>query len=174
MYIAASLDGYIADKEGGLSFLNDIPNPEGSDFGFSEFMHDIDAILMGRCTFEAVVGFEGEWPYNKPVYVLSKTLNDIPENLKEDVTLVKGDIVDIVYDLNKKGMVNIYVDGGKTIQSFLRKDMIDELIITTIPVLLGGGSPLFGKLTEKIKFSHYKTEVLLDCLIKNYYKKVNK
>lgn len=134
-------------------------------------MKEIDAVIMGRNTFEVVKSFEGEWVYNKPVYVLSNTLKDLPEYYKDKVKVVSGDIVDIVYDLNKEGLVNLYIDGGVTIQSFLKKDMIDEMIITTIPTLLGGGLPLFGELNKPLKFKHYKTEILLDSIIKNYYRR---
>lgn len=171
VYIAASLDGYIADGSGKVDFLNNIPNPNDSDFGFSEFISGIDAVIMGRKTFDVVVSFGGEWVYPKPVYVLSNTLKSLPDYYKGKVEVISGDIVDIVYDLNKKGLVNLYVDGGSTIQSFLKKDMIDEMIISTIPVLLGDGISLFGRLDTPLIFKHYKTEVLLDVITKNYYRK---
>ena len=79
VYIATSLDGYIADKEGGLDWLNCVPNPHQDDMGFVDFMNSIDALVMGRNTFETVCGFDMPWPYNKPVFVLSNTLKSIPE-----------------------------------------------------------------------------------------------
>ena len=79
VYIATSLDGFIADKDGGLDWLMEIPNPDKSDYGFAEFMNTVDALLMGRKTFEIVVSF-GQWPYTKPVFVLSNSLKEIPDN----------------------------------------------------------------------------------------------
>ena len=79
VYIAQSLDGYIADKNGGLDWLNEIPNPDNSDFGFAEFLNNIDAIVMGRKTFEQVMSF-GVWPYPKPVFVVSTSLKELPQD----------------------------------------------------------------------------------------------
>ncbi len=113
----------------------DIPNPEGSDYGYSEFISRIDAIIMGRKSFEKVLGFE-EWPYDKKVFVLSNTLKHTPQKLRDLVEIVCGELPVIVQKLKSLGFENLYVDGGKTIHSFLLQDMIDELIITRIPVIL--------------------------------------
>jgi len=74
VFIATSLDGYIADRNGKIDWLNTIPNPDNNDMGYTEFTKGIDALLMGRKTFETVLGFDGDWPYNKPVFVLSNKL----------------------------------------------------------------------------------------------------
>ena len=95
VYIATSIDGYIAKKDGGLDWLNEVPNPDKSDFGFSNFMDSIDAIIMGRNTFEIVLSF-GEWPYNKPVFVLSNTLKTVPDNLKN-----KAEILNLKKNVNE-------------------------------------------------------------------------
>jgi dihydrofolate reductase len=170
VYIAQSLDGYIADKNGGLDWLNNIPNPENNDFGFADFIENIDAIVMGRNTFQKVLTL-GDWPYTKPVYVISSSLNKIPNELSDKVTILNSNPSELVKRLNQKGHKNLYIDGGLLIQSFLSEDLIDELIITTIPILLGGGIPLFGDLNNSMKFSHVKTEVLLNSLVKSYYKR---
>ncbi|CAM4165533.1 dihydrofolate reductase family protein [Pseudoalteromonas maricaloris] len=169
VYIGASLDGFIADKNNCLDWLHDLPNPEGSDLGFADFMARVDAIIMGRNTFETIQGFDCEWPYNKPVFVLSNTLKEVPKVFSDKVSLVRGELTDIVKQLAQLGFKNLYIDGGKTIQSFLQQDLIDELIITTIPTILGGGTPLFGKLNEPLKFRHVNTVRYLDCVVKNYY-----
>ncbi|MDA0106794.1 dihydrofolate reductase family protein [Vibrio mediterranei] len=169
VYIGTSLDGYIADKNNGLDWLHDMPNPEGSDFGFAEFMDRVDGLVMGRNTLEIVLSFGIEWPYSKPVFVLSNTLTKVPEGYEDKVFLVKGKLSDIVSDLNSKGYKNLYIDGGKTIQSFLAEDLIDEMIITTIPTLLGGGISLFGELDKPLKFKHVSAERYLDCIVKNRY-----
>lgn len=171
VYIAQSLDGYIATSDGGVEWLNEIPNPEKSDFGFSEFIGKIDALVMGRNTFELVLTF-GSWSYEKPVFVLSNTLTKIPDYLTRKVELVKGTPKEIVKTLTSRDFHNLYIDGGQTIQSFLREDMIDEMIITTIPILLGNGIPLFGELTQSIKFNHIKTSILNKSLVMSHYSRI--
>jgi len=169
-YIATSLDGYIARTNGDISWLNEIPNPENSDFGYSEFISKIDAIIMGRNTFEKVLEFD-DWPYGRKVFVLSNTLKNVPEYLIDRVEIVSGDLKTILEDLKKRELKNLYVDGGKTIQSFLKEDLIDEMIITTVPILLGDGIPLFGHLERDLKFKCVKVELLGD-LVKHYYERI--
>lgn len=169
VFIATSLDGYIADKNGGLDWLHAIPNPEGSDMGFVEHFDRIDALVMGRNTLEIVLSFDVEWPYSKPVFVLSNTLTSVPEGYEDKVFLVSGPLKDIVKYLNEKGFNNLYIDGGVTIQNFLKEDLIDEMIITTMPVLLGGGSPLFGDLEAPLNFKLVKSETFLDAIVQNHF-----
>lgn len=158
VYIAISLDGYIADQDEGLDWLNNYPNPEANDFGFSDFMAGIDALVMGRKTFEMVASFGGGWPYPVPAFVLSGSLKEVPKALSGKVEVVQGELSNIVGQLNARGLNNLYIDGGFTIQNFLAADLIDELIITRLPILLGGGIPLFGTLEEPVMFEHLKTE----------------
>ncbi|NGN96678.1 dihydrofolate reductase [Grimontia sp. S25] len=172
VYIATSLDGCIADKDGGLDWLHSISNPEQSDFGWAQFMAGIDGLVMGRTTFETVIGFDCEWPYTKPVFVLSNTMNEIPDSHKDKASLVSGSLSEILKSLNEQGFKNLYIDGGKTIQSFLSEDLIDELVITQIPVLLGGGSKLFGDLERRQQFELVKSEVLIDAMVKSHFKRV--
>lgn len=168
VYIAQSIDGFIADKNGGLDWLNEIPNPDNSDFGFNEFISKIDAIVMGRNTFETVQSF-GMWPYTKPVYVISSTLSKLPKEHHGKAETLNLKPLQLIEKLNDKGFSNLYIDGGALIQSFLSEDLIDELIITTVPVLLGDGISLFGKLENSLKFKFNKSEVLADALVKNHY-----
>lgn len=168
VYIASSLDGYIADKNGGVDWL---PSPNGKDdFGYGKFMDSIDALVMGRNTFQTVLSFDGEWFYTKKVFVISNTLKTIPENLKDKVELIQGTPKELVSKLNDKGYNNLYIDGSKTIQGFLKDDLIDELTITTVPVLLGGGVSLFGSLETQINFKHKETKVL-DGMVQSFYTK---
>jgi len=173
VYIAASLDGYIATTKGGLDWLYEVPNPDEDDYGYSEFITQIDAMVMGRHTFEKVRSF-GEWPYKKKVYVLSSTLNEVPEELVDKVEILSGPVKIIVDTINTAGFKNLYIDGGKTIQKFLEQDLIDELIVTRIPILLGDGIPLFSKLANPIRFIHKNTEVYSQALVKSHYVKANK
>jgi dihydrofolate reductase len=147
-YIATSLDGFIARKDGSLDWLVNIDNPEKSDYGFSDFISQIDAVVIGRGTYEVVAGFR-PWPYNKPVFVLSTTLkHEYIETI--NVKILSKDPSELVSYLNSKGFNNLYIDGGKTIQGFLSQNLIDELIISRIPVLLGSGIPLFGEIDNDI------------------------
>jgi dihydrofolate reductase len=168
VYIAKSLDGFIATSDGEVEWLNEISNPEHSDFGFSEFISKIDAIVMGRNTYEKVLSF-GVWPYEKPVFVLSNTLTKLPDASIGKAEIMKGKPREIVSELKDRGFNNLYIDGGNTIQNFLSVDLIDEMIITTIPILLGEGIPLFGKLAKNIKFDHVKTQIVNDSLVMSHY-----
>jgi len=168
VYIATSLDGFIATVDGGIDWLNEIPNPEQSDYGYAEFMSGIDALVMGRGTFEKVLTFDF-WPYDKPVFVLSHSMTELPEDMVGKAEIIKGEIKEVITLLNKRGYNNLYIDGGKVIQSFLRKDLIDKLIITRIPILLGDGIPLFDKIDGQMKFKHVKTETYNNMLVKSSY-----
>jgi dihydrofolate reductase len=169
VYIATSLDGYIARKDGSLDWLVNIDNPEKSDYGFSKFITQIDAVVIGRGTYEVVAGFR-PWPYNKPVFVLSTTLK--PEYIESiNVEIFSKDPSELVSYLNSKGLNNLYIDGGKTIQGFLSQNLIDNLIISKIPVLLGSGIPLFGEIDNDISFTHINTTVFKNGIVKSHYKK---
>jgi dihydrofolate reductase len=168
VYIASSLDDYIAGLGGSLDFLNEIPNPTQSDYGFAEFMRQVDAVVMGRNTFDTVLGFAA-WPYSIPVFVLSHSLNALPENTAGKADLIRGEPAEVVQILDGRGFHNLYVDGGRTIQGFLEADLIDELVITRVPILLGGGVPLFGRLPREMKFRLVSTERLNETLVKSRY-----
>lgn len=172
VFIATSLDGYIADKDGGIDWLHAIPNPENIDMGYHEFISKIDALVMGRVTYETVLGFGIDWPYQKPVFVLSNTLTEVPDNIKNKVFLVKGTITDVLEQIYQKGFYKLYIDGGKTIQNFLNEDLIDEMIITRIPTLLGGGFPLFSELAKALEFECVETRIYLDKAVQNHFRRV--
>ena len=169
VFIATSLDGYIADRNGGLAWLNLVPAPDNSDGGFGKFIANMDAIIMGRNTFETVCGFDMDWPYILPVFVMSNTLNEIPPPYENKAFLINGSLDFILNDIHQKGYQNLYIDGGRTIQHFLERDLIDELTITTIPILLGGGIPLFGDLKNEMKFELVASTVYHDHLVQNQY-----
>lgn len=145
VYVAASVDGFIARADGDVEWLQ---RPEYSveamkGLSYEQFITDIDAVVMGRNTFEKVLGF-GEWAYNIPVVVLTSRSLDIPDRLKGKVSSDAGTPEAIIKRLTQKKLTRLYIDGGLTIQAFLLADCIDELIITRIPVLLGSGLPLFS------------------------------
>ncbi|MEM9808331.1 MAG: dihydrofolate reductase family protein [Cyanobacteria bacterium P01_D01_bin.56] len=172
VYIATSLDGFIATCDGAIGWLDEIPNPEQSDFGYGKFMARVDAIVMGRNTFEKVLTF-GFWPYEKPVFVLSNRLKSVPENLVGHVEIIADRQVNsLVAYLQGRGYEHLYIDGGQTIQNFLSEDMIDGMIITRVPIVLGEGIPLFGNLANRLHFQHEKTDVFTNGLVKSSYVRV--
>lgn len=171
VFIATSLDGYIADKNGGIDWLYSIPNPKNDDMGYVEFNNGIDALVMGRTTFETVLGFDVDWPYDKPVFVLSNKLKEIPETHKDKAFLFKGNLKEILDQIHGKGYNRLYIDGGTTIRSFLEEDLIDEMVLTTIPILLGGGSSLFAELPNEQKFELIGTKTYLNQITQNHYKR---
>ena len=169
LYIATSLDGYIADKNGGIAWLDSIKIPDDEDMGYLKFTEGIDALVMGRTTFETVLGFDVDWPYQKPVFVLSTTLNEIPDSHKGKAHLVKGTLAEILGQIHKKGYLRLYIDGGKTIQNFLKEDLIDEMIITVFPIVLGGGSPLFSETPKELAFELVDSKMYFNQLVQHHY-----
>lgn len=132
-------------------------------------MSAIDALVMGRNTFEKVLSF-GIWPYDKPVFVASNSLPTLASELMGKAFLLRGTPQEMVAGINQQGFSNLYIDGGQMIQSFLRVSLIDELIVTTVPTLLGGGIPLFGSLQQAVQLELISSEVLLNQLVKTRYK----
>jgi dihydrofolate reductase len=166
-YIGTSLDGYIARKEGDIDWLTQFENPEISQ-SYVEFASTIDAMVIGRGTYEKVLTFPS-WPYEKKVFVLSNSIKQIPENLRERVIVISMKPKEVLDYLSNEGFTTIYVDGGKVIQSFLKENLIDELIITRVPLLIGSGIPLFGQLDHDLQFKHVQTEVYSNGLVKSRY-----
>lgn len=165
VFIATSIDGYIADNNGNIDWLHSIPNPDNIDMGYNKLMKNIDALIMGRNTFETVCSFDMDWPYTKKVFVLSNSLKEVPKGYKDKIELINGTLKEIVTCINNKGFYQLYIDGGKTIQSFLEEDLIDEMTITTIPIVLGGGIPLFNNLTKKLRFNAVETKLYLNSIV---------
>ncbi len=152
VFIATSLDGFIARQDGDFAWLDtSAPQIEGEDYGFAEFYASIDALVMGRKTYETALGFP-EWPYaGKRLAVLSSSSIVIPLHLKKDVQQMNATPREVVRQLEFTGANHLYVDGGLTIQGFLRAGLIDDMTITAIPILLGSGIPLFGPLEHDIR-----------------------
>lgn len=173
VFIATSLDGFIADKNGGIEWLETIPEINQIDSGYEAFTKQIDALVMGRATFEKVCSF-GKWPYKKPVLVVSNSIKTIPSELKNKVQIVNGSVSAILSTAHQQGYNNLYIDGGKLIQSFLKEDLIDELIITTIPVLLGEGIRLFSDLPRPIQFECFEVKHFLGKIPQCHYRRIKK
>lgn len=171
VFIATSLDGFIADRDGGLGWLETVPNPDGDDGGFADFTARVDAVVMGRVTFETMVGFDVGWPYPVPGLILSTTLSGIPVGFEKHVTLCQGSPSEIVAQAAERGFQRLYIDGGTTIQGFLAADLIDEMIVTEVPILLGGGSRLFGALAAPLAFDLIEARSLRGQLLQKHYRR---
>jgi dihydrofolate reductase len=152
VYIATSVDGFIAKADGDIEWLH---NPEYSKATFNgldydDFMVTVDAIVMGRNSYEKVRTF-GCWPYdNVPVVVLTNRPLDIPKELEEKIRVERPAPKQLVSTLEKEGYTHLYIDGGITIQGFLKAGLIHEITITRIPIVLGSGIPLFGDLNKEV------------------------
>ena len=169
VFIATSLDGFIARQDGSLDWLNF--DAGGEDYGFHDFMSTVDTLVMGRNTYEKVLTF-GEWPYDKPVVVWSRTLSssDIPPHLTGRVEITSQAPRALVERLGTVGIKHLYVDGGQTIRAFLGAGLIQELILSRIPVLIGDGIPLFGALAQDIKLTHLETKSFASGLVQSRYR----
>ena len=143
VFIATSLDGFIARQDGELDWLVD-PDQGVEDYGFGEFMDSVEAVVVGRNTFEVVRSAES-WSYrDKPFFVLSNRDLDLPDHLRDRVERRSGSIDHISQYFAQRGVDRVYVDGGATIRQFLRAGLVESLTITTLPILLGSGISLFG------------------------------
>jgi dihydrofolate reductase len=165
VFVGTSVDGFIARPDGALDFL---PAGEGEEHGYQAFIATVDALVIGRNTYETVLSF-GAWPYEKkPVFVLStRPLASAPDGAV--VERLSGDPADIVSQLAARGIRHIYVDGGITIQRFLQAGLIQRLIITRVPVLIGEGIPLFGVTGRDIFLEHVATRSFASGLVQSEY-----
>jgi dihydrofolate reductase len=168
VFVGTSLDGFIARPTGEYDFLSPW---EGEPHGYDEFMSTVDALVIGRNTYETVLAFD-TWPYgDKPVFVLSThPLDTAP--LGARVEHLSGDPGEIVSRLEARGIGHVYVDGGITIQRFLDAGLIQRLIITRVPVLIGAGIPLFGITNRDIPLKHVATRQYASGLVQSEYEVV--
>jgi dihydrofolate reductase len=165
VFIGTSVDGFIARANGSFDFL---PADGGEPHGYEEFMAGIDALVIGRNTFEVVLAFP-EWPYGKKrVVVLSSGRIDVSA-AHGAVEHMSGPPQEIVAKLAATGARNLYIDGGDTIQRFLRAGVIQRLIITRVPVLIGEGIALFGSLPHDVKLRHVATKSFASGLVQSEY-----
>jgi dihydrofolate reductase len=166
VFVGTSVDGFLARPNGDLDFL---PAGGGEPHGYEEFIATVDALVIGRKTFETVLAFP-EWPYgDKRVVVLSSRPLDfsgVPGGVVEQMA---GSPAEIVSKLAASGAHHLYVDGGITIQGFLRAGLVERLVITRVPVLIGDGIPLFGALPHDLRLRHVATQHYPSGLVKSEY-----
>ena len=169
VFIATSLDGFIARENGGIDWLPGVGEAGTEDYGYHEFIDSVDAIVMGRNSYEMVLSF-GTWPYGKkPVVVLSSRTLAIRKDIASTVEPMHVPPHELGQRLAARGWRHLYIDGGKTIQGFLREDLIHRMIITTVPILLGTGIPLFGPLSREIHLQHLETRPFANGLVQSHY-----
>jgi len=171
VFIATSLDGFIARVNGDLDWLTGAESGSTEqDYGYQEFMNTVDTIVMGRNTFELVLTFD-TWPYSgKKVVVLSSGPNAVPPHLRDNVEWLSLPPQQLVERLADQGATHLYVDGGKTIQGFLNAGLINELTITRVPILIGTGVPLFGPLNHDVKLTHIATRQFENGFVQSKYR----
>ena len=169
VFVGTSLDGFIARPNGELDFLDAAGN---EPHGYEEFFASVDALVIGRKTYETVLGF-GTWPYGaKPIFVLSTHALD-PAPAGAIVEHMSGAPAEIVSQLEARGIKHIYVDGGITVQRFLDAGLVQRLIVSRVPVLIGEGIPLFGPLSRDITVRHVATRQYASGLIQSEYEVVS-
>jgi dihydrofolate reductase len=159
VYVGTSLDGFIARRDGSIDWLNEAQSlvPEGEDCGYKAFMDSVDALIMGRKTFEQVLTF-GPWHYgDTPVVVLSHNPVPIPSHLPDTVSYSSESPGTLLERLSGQGVKHVYVDGGSTIQGFFAESLIDEITITRIPIVIGDGISLFAPMEKDITLTHLNT-----------------
>jgi dihydrofolate reductase len=166
VFVGVSVDGFMARPNGALDFL---PPDGGEPHGYDEFFASVDALVIGRKTFETVLGFP-DWPYGeKRVVVLSRGPLDLSVVSGGIVEQMAGPPAEIIAKLDSSGARHLYVDGGVTIQGFLRAGAVQRLIITRVPVLIGAGIPLFGTLPQDVVLRHVATQSYPSGLVKTEY-----
>jgi len=166
VFVGTSLDGFIARPNGDFDFLKPW---EGQEHGYRAFMATVDTIVMGRNTYEKVLTLD-DWPYGgTPVVVLTSRPLDVPAGRTWIVEHMGGSPKDIVSRLAARGATHLYVDGGITVQRFLREGLIERLIITRVPVLIGTGIPLFGAVPSDIRLTHVATREYPSGMVQSEY-----
>ena len=176
VFIATSLDGFIARPDGTLDWLTGRPDEEETgqhdpdqDFGYGAFLETIDALFMGRGTFDVVLGFEGDWPYPKPVYVWTSRPDEIEVPSGADVRVVSGTLDEALDRLRRDGIGRVYVDGGATIREWLRAGLVDRMTVSVVPVLIGEGIPLFGGTGDDIRLELVSCETFDGGMVQRTY-----
>jgi len=167
VFVGTSLDGFIARTNGAFDFL---PVGGGEPHGYDEFMQSVDALVIGRNTYETVLAMGGAWPYGAKLVVVLSTRTLAPAPSGARVEHMSGPPAQIQAQLAARGIQHAYIDGGITIQEFLRAGLIQRLIVTRVPVLIGSGIPLFGTVARDIPLKHIATRHYASGLVQSEYR----
>jgi len=167
VFVGVSVDGFMARPDGAIDWL---PEGGGEPHGYDAFMASVDALVIGRNSFETVLAFD-PWPYgDKRVVILSSRPLDLSAVRGGTVEQMGGEPAEIISALAASGAHHLYIDGGITIQRFLRAGLIDRLIVTRVPVLIGEGIPLFGPLPHDVRLDHVETRSYPSGLVQSEYR----
>jgi len=165
-YIATSIDGFIATKDGSIEWLHSAGNGkeltgENSDMGFAAYLATVDCMIMGRKTLQTIAAMNlapEQWPYGDlRIIVLSNSLKEIPNDLPGKTELFSGDLTRLIESLSDNGHKHAYIEGGTTIQSFINLKHLNEITITKVPIILGEGIPLFGEVSKHVQLDQAKS-----------------
>lgn len=179
VFIATSLDGFIARENGEVDWLHTSGNinvdlGDQSDMGMNAFMSTVDCMIMGRKCMDMISSMNlsaDQWPYGDiKIVALSNTITKPPDNLKNKVEMYSGDILALISKLENAHFKHAYIDGGATIQAFLDLELINEMTITKAPIILGTGIPLFGKTIKDIKLEAAEAEAFPNDFVQIKYK----
>lgn len=170
VYIAASIDGYIAREDGNIDWLSVVEMPD-EDYGYKAFTETIDTVIMGRKTYEKVLSFGIPYPHaDKKSYIITRTLTQSPQ---PEIIFYDGNVADLISQLKSESGKNIFIDGGaQLVHSLLREQLVDELIVSTIPVLLGGGIRLFQGGFPEQKFHTINAQSFSSGLVQVHYSRL--
>lgn len=173
LYIAVSMDGYIADINGELDWLTDYPINKEFNYGYDNFYQSVDTVIMGGKTFRDILNMDVNYPYrDKHSYIISRT-NGFPTTLK-DINFISKDIMDSIFALKGKEGKDIWlVGGGQVLSLFMESKLVDEMILTYIPKILGDGIPLFPKMKNESKWKLTKSQSYINGVISIEYQKIN-
>lgn len=159
VFCGLSLDGFIARPGGEVDFLDPGDYRDG-DMGFGAFLSSVDCLVMGRNTYDFVASAAEQWPYGEtPVTVLTHRPLEPPGAIAEHIAVSDQRPEIVMSELEESGRSHAYVDGGMTVQSFLAEGLIDELILTVVPVLVGEGIPLFASSGTDTPLDLVRTEL---------------
>lgn len=170
IFIATSLDGFIARTDGSIDWLLQRDHPD-EDHGYQAFIADKEWIVMGRGSYEKVLSFD-PWPYDRPVLVMSRRLKEVPAGLQGQVRFSTLTPKQVMAELSAQKVTRIYLDGGQLVQSFLREGLVTDLVLTTVPVLLGQGRPLFGPLPQDLPLQLISSRSFASGLVQSTYRVV--
>lgn len=170
VFIATSVDGYIARADGDIGWLLERDDP-AEDHGYGDFIADKDVIVMGRGSYEKVLSLD-TWPYELPVLVLSRKLTGtpVPDSLQGKVRFSSLTPSQTMDELANQNVRKVYVDGGELVHSFLQDGLIEDMVITTVPVMIGAGRSLFGALPQDIKLALVSSRSFPSGLVQSTYR----
>lgn len=168
-FIATSLDGFIARPDHSIDWLDNATSDATEDYGYEAFISTISSVVMGRKTFQRILTFP-QWPFqHQRVIVLSQTMKEVPPSLKDSVQLFDGTPGQLVDILDAEGDSHVFVDGSRAIQSFIAENLLSDITITTLPILIGDGVPLFGSLDRDVQLNHISTKAYQNGFVQSHY-----